>query len=79
MDVGREKKNLLVKSRSAFPGISWGNVTLAAALRPWLGGMQGLGDKAENKPLRSEVKPGVCMREVWEGAVKCIPLVEAPY
>lgn len=36
MDVGREKKNLLVKSRSAFPGISWGNVTLAAALWPWL-------------------------------------------
>lgn len=35
MSAGK-KKNLLVKSRSAFPGISWGNVTLAAALWPWL-------------------------------------------
>lgn len=36
-----QKKNLLIKSRSAFPGISWGNVTLAASLQPWLRGTRG--------------------------------------
>lgn len=34
----KKKKSLLIKSRSAFPGISSGNVTLTASLQPWLRG-----------------------------------------
>lgn len=54
---GEEKKSLLIKSRSAFPGISWGNVTLPAFLQPCHGAE---GDKAANGPWRSGM-------ELWEG------------
>lgn len=37
-EKNEKRTKLLVKNRSTFPGISWGNVTLAAALQSQLGG-----------------------------------------
>lgn len=67
-EKNEKRTKLLIKNRSTFPGISWGNVTLAAALQSQLGG--------QSWKWTSGNWAGTWY--VQEGAVKCTPFVEAP-